>query len=77
MKTFKKNKYDFIIYGCLIGAVICLLIGTKDYFKTLKEESSMKHEVTSAIKEIKGIEDNGDFSVVDSESDNIKDYDKK
>ncbi len=53
----KLNKYDFIIYGCLLAAVICLILGGHDYFKTLDEETTVKDEVKSAIKEINNEEE--------------------
>lgn len=52
MELVKMNKYDMIIYGCLIAAILCLVVGSKDYLSSLDKDSSIKEEVKSAIKEI-------------------------
>lgn len=53
----KINKYDIVIYSCLILAIICLLLGGRDYFNSLENESTVKDEVKSAIKSINGAEE--------------------
>lgn len=38
-RRLRKGVYDFIIYMCLFGAIICLLIGSNSYFKNLDNEN--------------------------------------
>jgi len=78
MKVIKINKYDIVIYSCLLLAVFCLYMSGKDYFASLKEESTVKRELQSAIKEIKGEEEPLDEEIIKPviEPENIKNYDK-
>lgn len=69
----KINKYDFIIYICLFSAIICLIIGSKQYFSSLNEKSTIKDEVKSAIKEINGEKINIETSYEEIPS-KLKDY---
>ncbi|HIS17600.1 MAG TPA: hypothetical protein IAC02_03185 [Candidatus Coprovivens excrementavium] len=48
----KINKYDIVIYSCLILAIICLILGGRDYLNSQENKSNIKDEVKSAIKNI-------------------------
>lgn len=74
MKKF--NKYDIIIYSCLILAIVSLVLGGRDYFNSLQEESTIKEEVNAAIKNINPEEEE---VVVKEEKEPtiLKDIDKK
>lgn len=70
-----KLKDDVIIYSCLLAALICLILGGKDYFESLKEKSNIKDEITGAIHELQGkeIEEN----IVYEEPQELQKIDKK
>lgn len=74
----KINKYDIIIYSCLLAAIICLILGGKDYFKTLDEETTIKDEVKSAIKEINSNEEDipTDTNTGEPEPEKLANFDK-
>ena len=49
-------KFDFIIYGSLIGASTLLIFGAKSYCASLSEYNGFTSEIKNAIKEMKGEE---------------------
>ena len=53
MRLRRNVKYDFIIYGSLIGASICIFISTNSYFKSLPEKDTFNNQVKEAIYELK------------------------
>lgn len=72
----KINKYDLIIFSCLFLAIICLVIGIKDYMVNLEEKSNIKNELTSALNSINS-NDNEEVIKNEKEPSNIKEVDKK
>lgn len=46
-RRLRAGVYDFIIYVCLFGAVICLLIGSNSYLKNYETES-----ITDVAKQV-------------------------
>ncbi len=77
MKVIRINKYDFIIYGSLLAAVVCLGIGAKEYFNSLNEESTMKNELKAAIKEINTKDGEVDISVLQEEPISMQNLNKE
>lgn len=75
----KINKYDIVIYSCLILAIICLLLGGKDYLNSLENESTVQEEVKSAIKSINGAEEgiSTENSTGNPEPEELVNFDKK
>lgn len=67
----KQKKYDLIIYGCLLAAIICLVLGGKDYFIYLYKEKTSP-ETEPSIKEI----NNEDEFIIQEEPDTLKEYNK-
>ena len=58
----KSKKYDIIIYGCLIGAVICVILGCGDYLLTLKDEGiSFSKQETEVLEEAPTTEEEPDI----------------
>lgn len=48
----KNKKYDIIIYGSLIGAIICIILGYSDYLYTLKDKGiSFSKKETNIVEE--------------------------
>lgn len=76
MKVIRINKDDFIIYSCLIGAIVFLGIGARDYFASLKEESTIKNELKMAIKEVNGQEETNENIILQEEPESLRDYEK-
>ena len=72
----KINKYDLIIFSCLFLAIICLVIGIKDYMVNLEEKSNIKNELTSALNSINS-NDNEEVIKNEKEPSNVKEVDKK
>mgnify|MGYP003290127265 CR=1 FL=1 len=61
----KNKKYDIIIYGCLIGAILCIVLGCGDYLLTLKEEG-----ISFAVKDTTPKIDNTDYQVPEGNTGN-------
>ncbi len=76
MKIIKINKYDIVIYSCLLSAIGCLFIGGKEYFISLGQKSTVKEELKEAFEEIKGNKEVKEISKQD-EPEKLKEYDKK
>ena len=56
MRLRRNIKFDFIIYGCLIGASALVISSAKSYCASLTEYNGFSSEIKNAIKEIKGEE---------------------
>ncbi len=75
----KINKYDIVIYSCLLAAIAFLVLGGKDYFTTLDEETTVKDEFKSALKEINNTEEEDiptDTNTGEPEPENLVNFDK-
>ena len=58
MRLRRNIKFDFIIYGCLLGASALLVFSAKSYCASLEEYNGFTSEIKNALKEIQGKTDN-------------------
>ena len=54
MRLRRNIKFDFVIYGCLLGASTLLVFGAKSYCASLSDYNGLSSEIKNAFKEIKG-----------------------
>lgn len=74
MKLRRNVKFDFIIYNCLLGASVFLIIGAKSYCASLDNYNGFSSEIKNALKEIKG---EANVEVSETEPDQLANLDKK